>query len=55
MNNFAERSNKVELAEELIISILEVNESVLLFTQYVQMGMATSYTPPPPSFVCFGL
>lgn len=38
MNNFAERSNKVVLAEELINSILEANESVLLFTQYVQMG-----------------
>ncbi|MFD0712237.1 SNF2-related protein [Paenibacillus sp. GCM10027626] len=38
LKEFAERSNKVTLVEELIDSIVESNESVLLFTQYVQMG-----------------
>ncbi|MXQ55010.1 DEAD/DEAH box helicase [Shimazuella alba] len=38
ITNVAERSNKVALVEELISNIMEAGESVILFTQYVQMG-----------------
>ncbi|PFA20169.1 hypothetical protein CN373_15165 [Bacillus cereus] len=36
--NITERSNKVVLTDELIGTILEAGESVVLFTQYVRMG-----------------
>lgn len=38
ITKIAERSNKVALVDELISTILEADESVILFTQYVKMG-----------------
>ncbi|MFP3391996.1 SNF2-related protein [Brevibacillus sp. SIMBA_040] len=38
ITKIAERSNKVALVDELIRTILEANESVIVFTQYVKMG-----------------
>lgn len=38
ITNIAGRSNKVGLVDELISTILEADERVILFTQYVKMG-----------------
>ncbi|MGG4343563.1 SNF2-related protein [Paenibacillus lautus] len=38
ITKIAERSNKVALVDELISTILEADESVIIFTQYVKMG-----------------